>query len=84
MTLTDKFHRHAKLVERMASRVGVDLDEALQRSELPAAEFLEGVYTCIGCENVEACEHWLEAPGEGADAAPGYCRNAKLFKSLSK
>jgi len=84
MSLSKKLDRHARLVERMASAQGIDLDEALQRAELQSGELRAGVYRCVGCENVGTCEHWLAEHRDGADAAPDYCRNSALFKSLTQ
>lgn len=83
MSIFDKFDRHADLVHRMADTVGVDLAEEAMRGHINEQEFRSTVLRCMSCTESDACEHWLDAHPEGADATPGYCRNKALFDSIA-
>jgi hypothetical protein len=74
--------RYADLVDQMAKAQGIDLDEAEQRGNISPEEREQSVLTCLGCAQTEACERWLSENKDGAEAAPGYCRNEVLFKAL--
>jgi hypothetical protein len=74
--------RHAALVDRMAGTLGLDLEESALRGELRVDEIGDAVLACTGCESPGACEHWLDAHGDGSDQPPDYCRNAGLFARL--
>lgn len=82
MSNAKNYDRHTKLVDRMAATQGVDIDEVVQRGDLPNADLRDAVYTCVGCSDVNPCEHWLDGHGKGAADTPSYCRNADLFKEL--
>jgi Family of unknown function (DUF6455) len=74
--------RHAQLVDRMASALGLDLEEAGMRGDLPASEVTDAVLRCTGCTDPDACERWLDDHPQGAAATPGHCRNSDLFRQL--
>jgi hypothetical protein len=74
--------RHAELLDRMASAIGTDLEEAALRGSLSISEVSDAVLRCTGCSNPDHCESWLDAQTETAAAPPGYCRNAALLASL--
>lgn len=80
-TLTLK--RHAALVDRMATSLGVDLEQKIIEGQMPFEALGEMVLACTGCANPDTCEHWLdETRSETAEAAPDYCRNGGLFALL--
>lgn len=75
--------RHAALVDRMATTLGVDLEEATMRGDLPMEDIADVVLRCTGCSDPDGCDAWLDAhAAEGADHAPGYCRNAARLEGL--
>ena len=75
--------RHAALVDRMATTLGVDLEEAMMRGALPMEELADVVLRCTGCSDPGGCAHWLDAHADtGAPSAPGYCRNARQLEGL--
>ena len=75
--------RHAELVDRMATTLGVDLEEATMRGDMPMDDLSDMVLRCTGCSDPGACERWLdEKVVTGAEHAPGYCRNAKELEGL--
>ena len=73
--------RHAALVDRMATTLGVDLQETAIGGAIDMDELAEAVVRCTGCESPGACEKWLETHPD-ADAPPGYCRNGDLMTRL--
>lgn len=74
--------RHAGLVDKMAGRLGLDLEEEVLRGNLRADELPDLVLSCTSCTNPGDCEHWLHE-NESASQTPSYCRNARLFEQLS-
>ena len=54
MTADDRFTKHAKLLTRMADKVGVDLTEEMQRSKLDAEDLRMMVHRCEGCTDPDA------------------------------
>jgi hypothetical protein len=74
--------KHADLVDRMATRLGVDLEEAILRGQVPMDAVADAVLRCTGCSNPGHCNQWLEASDAKAEAAPGYCRNNDLWAGL--
>ncbi|MCX7644469.1 MAG: DUF6455 family protein [Rhodobacteraceae bacterium] len=78
-----KIDRHMGLVKRMAATVGADLAGAVADGRLAPADLRGAVLKCTGCACPDACGRWLEEHAAGAEAAPGYCRNADLFARLA-
>jgi len=74
MVFFAKFDRAADLVSGMAERLDKDTDDPAY-----AQSFKQMVMACAGCENPEACQK-LQAENAKLDAAPDYCRNARIFK----
>lgn len=74
--------RHAALMDRMATAVGVDLEESVMRGDLRPSELSDGVLRCGGCSNPDHCESWLDKRTGQATDTPGYCRNGDLFRML--
>ena len=76
------FRRHAALVDRMADRIGTDLEEAVLRGRLEFEELSEAVIRCASCLNPDRCEYILDhSIGSGA---PAYCRNTELFNRMGR
>lgn len=74
--------RHADLVDRMADRVGLDLEDVMMEGRMLPEDINDAVLACTGCANPAECEHWLAGPAEGSGAVPDYCRNGQLFSRL--
>ena len=79
---TSTLKRHADLMDRMATTLGLDLEEKALRGELPFDEIPDAVLRCTGCTGAGECEAWLKAHEAGSDETPAYCRNSALFKTL--
>lgn len=79
-TLTIK--RHATLVDRMATTVGIDLEEATLQGQITPDALCDVVLRCTGCSNPDGCGQWLDAHHDGAEATPAMCRNADIFDLL--
>ena len=77
----DTLKRHAALVDRMAARVGVDLESAAIGGEVSVDQISEAVLRCSGCSNPGHCEQFLEQPAQDRKT-PEYCRNTALFDQL--
>jgi hypothetical protein len=82
MGFLQKLDRHADLMNQMADTVNASMSDALAHDALTAQELRNAVMACMGCEGSEACPDWLAAHTEGAEEAPGYCRNRGLFERL--
>jgi hypothetical protein len=76
MTGEDRYTRHARLVSKMADRVGLDLVEGMQRGEIDSEDIREIVHLCTGCIDPEACSKLLASDAK-IDNPPEFCRNAK-------
>jgi hypothetical protein len=85
MSFTSRIDRHARLMDRMAASLGVDLTEAALRGRLPAPDLRGLTMNCMSCRETGACEEFLaEAEaGGGAFAAPPYCRNRETLNRLA-
>ena len=77
----DTLKRHAALLDGMAARIGVDLEEAALAGRVTVDEISEAVLRCTGCAGPEHCAALLTAPAQAA-TAPGYCRNRDLMARL--
>lgn len=78
-----RFDHHARLVARMADRLGVDLETRVQSGEMLPEEIDLAVFDCMGCCNPRGCETLLDEGGR-ADRAPAFCRNAAVLEALAK
>ena len=76
--------RHAVLLDRMASTRGLDLEETMLRGSLSIPDLDDAVLRCTGCTQPGACETWLDAQSGTVAQTPVYCRNADLFRDLSR
>jgi hypothetical protein len=84
MIETADFDTHLRLVSRMSDTLDADLGAALAEGRLTGAEMRAAVDRCCDCREVDACTGWLKANAAGADAPPGYCRNAELMVRLAE
>ena len=72
---------HAHLMDQMADRLGVDLDEAELRGDLPPETRDAMLLSCTNCTSPEDCAHWLDGHA-ASDEAPDYCRNGAKIRDL--
>lgn len=82
MTSTTTLKKHAALVDRMATALGIDLEEKAMQGQIDFDQISEAVMACSGCANPEDCTIWLDAHEGQADATPDICRNTELFARL--
>ena len=68
-------------MDQMADRLGVDLDEAELRGDLPPETRDAMLLSCTNCTSPEDCAHWLEGHAD-SDEAPAYCRNGAKIRDL--
>lgn len=79
----DKIKRHAALVDRMATRLGIDLEERAMRGDITTSQIEDAVLSCTNCTNPDGCQTWQAAhAGATVNAPPSYCRNTPLFAEL--
>jgi len=82
MGLFSKIDRHSALANRMANTVGANLVEASTSGMAPETAVRTAIYSCMKCDQTDACEDWLDAHADGADHTPDYCRNKALLERL--
>lgn len=82
MTDVPSLKRHAALVDRMATALGIDLEEEAMRGRLEFDEIADAVLRCTGCASPDHCQTVL-AKGDSRSAPPGYCRNRDLMSRLA-
>ncbi|SDW69080.1 hypothetical protein SAMN05444358_1011514 [Ruegeria halocynthiae] len=73
--------RHADLLDRMATTLGVDLQEVAIGGTLRFDEISDAVLRCTECPNPGHCETYL-AQNSATPKAPEYCRNHELLSRL--
>lgn len=73
--------RHAALVDRMASSLGVDLEAKTRRGAVSIDDLTDAVLRCTGCSNPDHCEARLSAETQ-AQTPPSYCRNKDFLRVL--
>lgn len=78
----DDFERHARLMDSMATTLGIDLQEAAIRGDISIDDITEAVLRCTGCPDPDHCTGWLNDHARGAEQTPGYCRNRALLDQL--
>ena len=81
MSADDRFTHHAKLVSKMADKVGIDLTEEMQRGKVDAEDLRMMVHRCEGCTDPEDCIALMES-GDKSAFPPSYCRNADTFATM--
>ncbi|MFD1693901.1 DUF6455 family protein [Roseibium aestuarii] len=72
-------NERAALMGRMLEAIGA-MDHAPDGQCL-GHDLRQAAGTCMGCNQAEACAHWLDAHPEGAGQAPEICPNRRLFAS---
>ncbi|WP_306113497.1 MULTISPECIES: DUF6455 family protein [unclassified Roseovarius] len=82
MTNQKTLRRHAELVDRMATTLGLDLEELAMAGQIRFDTLSDAVLKCTGCSNAEGCAHWLSMQKGIAPATPDMCCNADLFQML--
>ncbi len=82
MQSQEKLKHHADLVDRMATAIGVDLEDLLFRGQMSPSDVPDAVLRCAACSDPVHCNAWLNRRDTLADATPGYCRNADLMATL--
>ncbi|MDJ0825241.1 MAG: DUF6455 family protein [Rhodobacter sp.] len=83
MQLFPKIRRHADLFTRMAETVDADLPAAAIEGRVQEHDLRTAIFSCLGCDEAEACRQWLDAHSDGAGAPPSYCRNTALLQRLA-
>ena len=83
MGLFSRLDRHARLVERMADTLGVDLAGETMRGRIAPQDLRSALVRCTGCRRANACCTWLDAHPDGASAAPDYCCNKGQLERLA-
>ncbi len=78
-----KLDLHARLASDMAATVGADLGDALAAGRLTAPDLRSALLRCTACDEVGACEDWLNDHPQGAGRAPQFCRNRELLDRLA-
>ena len=74
--------RHADLVDRMANRLGMDLEQVMMEGRMTIDQLGDAVLACTGCSCAGQCDRWLQDKGDTAPTAPGYCRNGEIWSRL--
>ena len=82
MTDRDRLRRHADLVDRMASTLGIDLQEVAIKGDVSPDEISDIVLRCADCPNPDDCAGFL-ARNTNSKCTPEYCRNQELFGRLA-
>ncbi|SLN22064.1 DUF6455 family protein [Ruegeria meonggei] len=72
---------HAGLVDRMATKLGVDLENAAIGGDVSIDEISDAVIRCTDCPNPGHCQAFLDRD-EIAQRTPEYCRNQDLLSKL--
>lgn len=75
--------QHADLVDRMATTLGHDLQDAAIRGDVSIDDISDAVLRCTNCSNPGHCAGWL-ATRELAAHPPEYCRNGDMLDRLSR
>jgi hypothetical protein len=73
--------RHAALVDRMASSLGVDLERKTRTGAVSIDELTDAVLRCTDCSNPDHCEARLSAETP-VQTAPSFCRNTDFLRAL--
>ncbi len=79
-TITIK--KHARLVDRMANALGLDLEQEVLEGRLDSDLIPDMVLGCTGCTDPERCESWLASQSETAQHPREGCKNRQVFEIL--
>ena len=82
MPETKTIRRHTELVHRMASTLGLDLEEEVYAGQLDPETLCDSVLRCTGCSDPDGCEAWMTARVAPVDLPPIKCRNGEVFAAL--
>ncbi|EEX09989.1 conserved hypothetical protein [Ruegeria lacuscaerulensis ITI-1157] len=81
MPSREVLRRHADLLDRMATKLGVDLQSVAIAGDVSVDEISEAVLRCSGCPDPEHCAFRLRLQETSAEP-PEYCRNRELLQGL--
>ncbi|MGV6805703.1 MAG: DUF6455 family protein [Ruegeria sp.] len=81
MSSRESLRKHADLVDRMATSLGVDLQEEAIAGVISVDEITDAVLRCTDCPNPDHCVNALANQAVGGKP-PEYCRNQDLLKKL--
>jgi len=70
------------LMERMASKLGVDLARAMVEGRLPPTVVNTMLQHCAACGDRGGCARWLDTAQQRSAYGFSHCPNRKLFISL--
>jgi hypothetical protein len=77
-----KLKKHADLMDRTATALGVDLEEAVLRGELDPQDIPEAVLRCAACTDPDHCASLTRADNTVLEDIPSYCRNKNTLAQL--
>lgn len=80
MSTATRFRNHEKLMSRMASTHGVDLDLKMQMGDVTPDFYEDAVLNCAGCSDTDGCRKHVR---EGRPGLPSFCRNRDALQRLS-
>ena len=81
MANRETLKHHAGLVDRMATKLGVDLQQSAIDGDVLIDELTDAVLRCTDCSNPSHCQSFLSQPVQ-VDRTPEYCRNQDLLSKL--
>ncbi len=82
MTNQMTLRRHAELVDRMATTLGLDLEELAMAGQLRIDTVGDVVLACTGCSNPNGCDRWMALQEGTVSDPPQICRNKDMFADL--
>ncbi|WP_170383569.1 DUF6455 family protein [Ruegeria atlantica] len=81
MANREMLKHHAGLVDRMASKLGVDLQQSAIDGDILIDELSDAVLRCTDCPNPNHCQSFLSQSAQ-THQTPEYCRNQDLLGKL--
>ena len=81
MAKRELLKHHAGLVDRMATKLGIDLQQSAIDGDVSIDDLSDAVLKCTGCPNPNHCQSFLGQPAK-VDNTPEYCRNQELLGKL--
>lgn len=73
---------YSGLMEHMAVKLGVDLQEALERKDISLAGVHHLMGRCSACGDIAGCRIWMAANPGTAEEPYQHCVNTKLLQAL--